>query len=147
MDQAAGRPRFPGAHLLLPCRHESAATVRKLLRRDLLRWGVAEEVADAVLLASSEAVSNAVVQDRGRQGVLVVHWNLDATGLFRLALQARSASAEPSRMALSRRAHPSAGSGRSLSMLQALMDRVVIDSCLSGTRILLEKLLDGAVAG
>jgi anti-sigma regulatory factor (Ser/Thr protein kinase) len=56
-----GRLGRPTAHLLLPCRSDSVPVVRALLHRDLERWGVPEEVADAILLASGEAVTNAVV--------------------------------------------------------------------------------------
>jgi anti-sigma regulatory factor (Ser/Thr protein kinase) len=48
---------------------------------------------------------------------------------------------------MSRRAHPSQNRGRGLFIMHALMDRVVVDSGLNGTRILLEKALEAPTAG
>jgi anti-sigma regulatory factor (Ser/Thr protein kinase) len=133
----------PTAHLLLPCRSDSVPTVRALLHRDLERWEVPEEVADAILLASGEAVTNAVVHGSwGQQdSVMVVRWAV-AAGLFSFSVQDRGPGFDHSRTAMSRRAHPSQNRGRGLFIMHALMDRVVVDSGLNGTRILLEKTLD-----
>ena len=54
---------------------------------------------------------------------------------------------DSSRAAMSRRAHPSQNRGRGLYIMHALMDRVVVDSGLNGTRILLEKALGAPPAG
>ncbi|HZD00839.1 MAG TPA: ATP-binding protein [Actinomycetes bacterium] len=138
----------PAAHLLLPCRNESVATVRALLHRDLDRWEVAEEVADAIQLAIAEAVTNAVMHRSWgqRESVLVVRWSL-VNGLFTFSVQDRGPVQDSSRTASSRRAHPSQNRGRGLYVMQAVMDRVVVDSGLNGTRILLEKSLDTPAAG
>jgi anti-sigma regulatory factor (Ser/Thr protein kinase) len=48
---------------------------------------------------------------------------------------------------MSRRAHPSQNRGRGLYIMHVLMDRVVVDSGLNGTRILLEKALEEPSAG
>ena len=77
MEEAThGRLGRPTAHLLLPCRSDSVPVVRALLSRDLERWDVPEEVADAILLASGEAVTNAVVHGSwGQQdSAMVVRW-------------------------------------------------------------------------
>jgi anti-sigma regulatory factor (Ser/Thr protein kinase) len=108
-------------------------TVRALLHRDLERWQVSEEIADAVQLAIAEAVTNAVVNGSWgqREPVLMVRWSL-VDGLFTFSVQDR---------------HPSQHRGRGLYVMQAVMDRVVVDSSLTGTRILLEKTLDAPAAG
>jgi anti-sigma regulatory factor (Ser/Thr protein kinase) len=138
----------PTAHLLLPCRSDSVLTVRALLSRDLERWEVAAEVADAILLASGEAVTNAVVHGAwGQQdSAMVIRWAM-AGGRFSFSVQDRGPGFDSSGTAMSRRAHPSQNRGRGLYIMHALMDRVVVDSGLSGTRILLEKALDAAPAG
>jgi serine/threonine-protein kinase RsbW len=148
-----GRLGRPTAHLLLPCRSDSIPTVRALLHRDLARWEVPEEVADAILLAAGEAVINAVVHGSwGQQdSVMVVRWAV-AGGRFSFSVQDRgpgfdSSRAASSRAAMSRRAHPSQNRGRGLYIMHALMDRVVVDSGLNGTRILLEKALHAPPAG
>jgi anti-sigma regulatory factor (Ser/Thr protein kinase) len=131
------------AHLLLPCRSEAVTTVRALLHRDLARWGVPEEVADGLLLATGEAVSHAVVHGSWgrRDAALVVRWSLSGER-FSFSVRDRGPAMDTSRAARSRRAHPSQNRGRSLFVMHALMDRVVVDVGLDGTRILLEKLLD-----
>lgn len=123
-------------------------TVRALLHRDLERWDVPEEVADAILLAAGEAVTNAVVHGAwGQQdSVMVVRWSM-AGGRFSFSVQDRGPGFESSRTAMSRRAHPSQNRGRGLFIMHALMDRVVVDSGLNGTRILLEKALGPPPAG
>jgi anti-sigma regulatory factor (Ser/Thr protein kinase) len=138
----------PTAHLLLPCRSDSVPTLRALLHRDLERWEVAEEVADAILLAAGEAVTNAVVHGSWgqRDSVMVVRWSV-AAGTFSFSVQDRGPGFDSSRAAMSRRAHPSQNRGRGLYLMHALMDRVVVDSGLSGTRILLEKALEEPPAG
>ena len=117
-------------------------TVRALLHRDLERWDVATEVADAILLAAGEAVTNAVVHGSwGQQdSVMVVRWAM-AGERFSFSVQDRGPGFDSSRTAMSRRAHPSQNRGRGLYIMHALMDRVVVDSGLYGTRILLEKAL------
>jgi anti-sigma regulatory factor (Ser/Thr protein kinase) len=131
------------AHLLLPCRSDSVPTVRALLHRDLERWRVPAEVADAILLATGEAVTNAVVHGSwGQQdSVMVLRWAV-RRGLFSFSVQDKGPGFDSSRTAMSRRAHPSQNRGRGLYIMHALMDRVVVDSGLNGTRILLEKALD-----
>jgi anti-sigma regulatory factor (Ser/Thr protein kinase) len=138
----------PTAHLLLPCRSDSVPTVRALLHRDLERWEVREDMADAVLLASGEAVTNAVVHGSwGQQdSVMVVRWSVTG-GVFSFSVQDRGPGFDHSRVAMSRRAHPSQNRGRGLYIMHALMDRVVVDSGLNGTRILLEKNLEPPSAG
>jgi anti-sigma regulatory factor (Ser/Thr protein kinase) len=135
-------------HLLLPCRSDSVPTLRALLHRDLERWAVAEEVADAILLATGEAVTNAVVHGSWgqRDSVMVVRWSVVA-GTFSFSVQDRGPGFDSSRAAMSRRAHPSQNRGRGLYIMHALMDRVVVDSGLSGTRIMLEKALEEPPAG
>jgi anti-sigma regulatory factor (Ser/Thr protein kinase) len=135
--------KHPTAHLLLPCRSESVPTVRALLQRDLKGWKVADEVADGILLATGEAVTNAVVHGSwGQQdSAMVVRWALAGTR-FSFSVQDRGPGFDSSRAAMSRRAHPSQNRGRGLYIMHALMDRVVVDSGLSGTRILLEKTLE-----
>jgi len=136
------------AHLLLPCRSAAVRTVRALLRRDLERWQVSEEVADSIQLAIAEAVTNAVVHGSWgqRESVLVVRWSL-VDGLFTFSVQDRGPALDNSRAAMSRRAHPSQNRGRGLYVMHAVMDRVVVDSGLNGTRILLEKAVDAPAAG
>lgn len=143
-----GRLGRPTAHLLLPCRSDSVPTVRALLHRDLERWDIPEEVADAVLLACGEAVTNAVVHGAwGQQdSVMVIRWAMTG-GKFSFSVTDRGPGFESSRTAMSRRAHPSQNRGRGLFIMHALMDRVVVDSGLSGTRIMLEKALDPPPAG
>jgi anti-sigma regulatory factor (Ser/Thr protein kinase) len=143
-----GRLGRPTAHLLLPCRSDSVPTVRALLLRDLEHWGVSTEVADAILLAAGEAVTNAAVHGSWgqRESVMVVRWGM-AGGRFSFSVQDRGPGFENSRAAMSRRAHPSQNRGRGLYIMHALMDRVVVDSGLNGTRILLEKALDVPPAG
>ena len=143
-----GRLGRPTAHLLLPCRSESVPTVRALLHRDLARWQVPEEIADAVLLACGEAVTNAVVHGSWdqRDSVMVIRWAL-AGGRFSFSVQDRGPGFGSSRMAMSRRAHPSQNRGRGLYIMHALMDRVMVESGLHGTRILLEKAMDAPAAG
>ncbi len=138
----------PTAHLLLPCRSDSVPTVRALLHRDLERWELPEEVADSILLAAGEAVTNAVVHGSWGQhdSVMVVRWAVVA-GLFSFSVQDRGPGFDHSRAAMSRRAHPSQNRGRGLFIMHALMDRVVVDSGLNGTRILLEKALEAPTAG
>ena len=138
----------PTAHLLLPCRSDSVPILRALLHRDLERWEVAAEVADAILLASGEAVTNAVVHGSwGQQdSVMVVRWSV-ADGVFTFSVQDRGPGFDSSRAAMSRRAHPSQNRGRGLYIMHVLMDRVVVDSGLNGTRILLEKALEEPSAG
>jgi anti-sigma regulatory factor (Ser/Thr protein kinase) len=138
----------PAAHLLLPCRSESVGAVRALLGRDLDRWGVAEEVADAIQLAIAEAVGNAVTHGSWgqRESALLVRWSL-VDSLFTFSVQDRGPALDSSRAAMSRRAHPSQYRGRGLYVMHAVMDRVVVDSGLNGTRILLEKSLDTPAAG
>ena len=147
-EPAAGGLKRPTAHLLLPCRSDSVPTVRALLGRDLERWGVSEEVADGILLATGEAVTNAVVHGTWGQhdSAMVVRWTLTG-GQFRFSVTDRGPGFDTSRVAMSRRAHPSQNRGRGLFIMHALMDRVVIDSGLSGTRIMLEKLLGPPEAG
>ena len=144
------RERFPVVRmdLLLPGRSDSVPVVRALLHRDLERWGVPEEVADAILLASGEAVTNAVVHGSWGQhdSAMVVRWAMTG-GRFSFSVQDRGPGFDSSRAAMSRRAHPSQNRGRGLYIMHALMDRVVVDSGLNGTRILLEKAMDAAPAG
>jgi len=123
-------------------------TLRALLHRDLERWEVAAEVADAILLATGEAVTNAVVHGSwGQQdSVMVVRWSV-VDGVFSFSVQDRGPGFDSSRTAMSRRAHPSQNRGRGLYIMHALMDRVVVDSGLSGTRIMLEKALEEPPAG
>jgi anti-sigma regulatory factor (Ser/Thr protein kinase) len=143
-----GRLGRPTAHLLLPCRSDSVPTVRALLSRELERWGVSAEVADAILLAVGEAVTNAVVHGSwGQQdSAMVVRWVM-AAGRFSFSVQDRGPGFDSSRAAMSRRAHPSQNRGRGLYIMHALMDRVVVDSGLNGTRILLEKAVGVPPAG
>jgi anti-sigma regulatory factor (Ser/Thr protein kinase) len=147
-EPTSAGPGRPTAHLLLPCRSDSVPTLRALLHRDLERWHVAEEVADAILLAAGEAVTNAVVHGSwGQQdSVMVVRWSV-AAGTFSFSVQDRGPGFDSSRAAMSRRAHPSQNRGRGLYIMHALMDRVVVDSGLSGTRIVLEKALEAPPAG
>jgi anti-sigma regulatory factor (Ser/Thr protein kinase) len=142
-DLTPAKLERPTAHLLLPCRSDSVPTLRALLHRDLERWAVAEEVADAILLAAGEAVTNAVVHGSwGQQdSVMVIRWAVTA-GRFSFSVQDRGPGFESSRTAMSRRAHPSQNRGRGLYIMHALMDRVVVDSGLNGTRILLEKAME-----
>ena len=143
-----GRLGRPTAHLLLPCHSDSVPTVRALLSRDLERWEVSAEVADAILLASGEAVTNAVVHGSwGQQdSVMVIRWSM-AGERFSFSVQDRGPGFDSSRASMSRRAHPSQNRGHGLYIMHALMDRVVVDSGLNGTRILLEKATDAAPAG
>ena len=143
-----GRLGRPTAHLLLPCRGDSVPVVRALLARELERWDVSAEVADAILLAAGEAVTNAVVHGSwGQQdSVMMVRWAMTG-GRFSFSVQDRGPGFDSSRAAMSRRAHPSQNRGRGLYIMHALMDRVVVDSGLNGTRILLEKALDAPPAG
>jgi anti-sigma regulatory factor (Ser/Thr protein kinase) len=147
-EATQGRLGRPTAHLLLPCRSDSVPVVRALLSRDLDRWDVPEDVADAILLASGEAVTNAVVHGAwGQQdSAMVIRWAM-ASGRFSFSVQDRGPGFDSSRTAMSRRAHPSQNRGRGLYIMHALMDRVVVDSGLNGTRILLEKAMDAAPAG
>jgi anti-sigma regulatory factor (Ser/Thr protein kinase) len=147
-EATQGRLGRPTAHLLLPCRSDSVPVVRALLSRDLDRWGVPEDVADAILLASGEAVTNAVVHGSwGQQdSAMVIRWAMTG-GRFSFSVQDRGPGFDSSRTAMSRRAHPSQNRGRGLYIMHALMDRVVVDSGLNGTRILLEKALDAPPAG
>jgi anti-sigma regulatory factor (Ser/Thr protein kinase) len=147
-EATSARLGRPTAHLLLPCRSDSVPTLRALLHRDLERWEVAAEVADAILLATGEAVTNAVVHGSwGQQdSVMVVRWSV-VDGLFTFSVQDRGPGFDSSRTAMSRRAHPSQNRGRGLYIMHVLMDRVVVDSGLNGTRILLEKALDEPSAG
>ena len=147
-EATQGRRGRPTAHLLLPCRSDSVPVVRALLSRDLDRWGVPEDVADAILLASGEAVTNAVVHGSwGQQdSAMVIRWAMTG-GRFSFSVQDRGPGFDSSRTAMSRRAHPSQNRGRGLYIMHALMDRVVVDSGLNGTRILLEKATDAAPAG
>ena len=147
-EATQGRLGRPTAHLLLPCRSDSVPVVRALLSRDLDRWDVPEDVADAILLASGEAVTNAVVHGAwGQQdSAMVIRWAM-AGGRFSFSVQDRGPGFDSSGTAMSRRAHPSQNRGRGLYIMHALMDRVVVDSGLSGTRILLEKALDAPPAG
>jgi anti-sigma regulatory factor (Ser/Thr protein kinase) len=142
-EPTSGSLGRPTAHLLLPCRSDSVPTVRALLHRDLERSRVPAEVADAILLASGEAVAKAVVHGSwGEQdSVIVVSWAM-VGGRFSFSVQDRGPGLDSSRAAMSRRAHPSQNRGRGLYVMHALMDRVVVDSGLNGTRILLEKALD-----
>jgi anti-sigma regulatory factor (Ser/Thr protein kinase) len=146
-EPTPARLERPTAHLLLPCRSDSVPTLRALLHRDLERWEVAAEVADAILLATGEAVTNAVVHGSwGQQdSVMVVRWSV-ADGVFSFSVQDRGPGFDSSRTAMSRRAHPSQNRGRGLYIMHALMDRVVVDSGLTGTRIMLEKALEGPAA-
>ena len=147
-EPTLARMKGPAAHLLLPCRSESVGTVRALLHRDLGRWAVAEEVADAIQLAIAEAVGNALMHGSWgqRESVLVVRWSL-VDGLFTFSVQDRGPMLDNSRAAMSRRAHPSQSRARGLYVMHAVMDRVVVDSGLNGTRILLEKALDTPAVG
>ena len=147
-EPTRGRLGRPTAHLLLPCRGDSVPTVRALLSRDLERWEVPAEVADAILLASGEAVTNAVVHGSwGQQdSVMVIRWSM-AGERFSFSVQDRGPGFESSRASMSRRAHPSQNRGRGLYIMHALMDRVVIDSGLNGTRIMLQKALGAPPAG
>jgi len=142
-EPTPAKAKHPTAHLLLPCRSDSVPTVRALLRRDLDQWGIADDVADGILLATGEAVTNAVVHGSwGQQdSAMVVRWAL-AGARFSFSVQDRGPGFDSSRAAMSRRAHPSQNRGRGLYIMHALMDRVVVDSGLSGTRIMLEKTLD-----
>jgi anti-sigma regulatory factor (Ser/Thr protein kinase) len=147
-EATSARLGRPTAHLLLPCRSDSVPTLRALLHRDLERWEVAAEVADAILLATGEAVTNAVVHGSwGQQdSVVVVRWSV-VDGVFTFSVQDRGPGFDSSGTAMSRRAHPSQNRGRGLYIMHVLMDRVVVDSGLNGTRILLEKALDEPSAG
>jgi anti-sigma regulatory factor (Ser/Thr protein kinase) len=149
VQEPTAKLKHPTAHLLLPCRSDSVPTVRALLARDLGRWGVPEQVADSVLLASSEAVTNAVVHGSWgeRESVMVIRWTLSDGVLFTFQVQDRGPGFDNSREAIARRAHPSQNRGRGLYIMHALMDRVVVESGFNGTRILLEKLLDVPTAG
>jgi len=149
VQEPTARLKHPTAHLLLPCRSDSVPTVRALLARDLDRWGIAEDVADSILLAASEAVTNAVVHGSWgqRESVMVIRWALSEAVLFTFQVQDRGPGFDNSQAAISRRAHPSQNRGRGLYIMHALMDRVVVESGLNGTRILLEKLLDVPTAG
>jgi anti-sigma regulatory factor (Ser/Thr protein kinase) len=137
----------PTAHLLLPCRSESVPTVRALLSRDLKRWGVPEDVADGILLATGEAVTNAVVHGSWgkHDSAMVVRWSLVGR-MFTFSVLDRGPGFDGSGAAMSRRVHPSQNRGRGLYIMHVLMDRVVVDSGLSGTRILLEKQIDTSPA-
>jgi serine/threonine-protein kinase RsbW len=145
-EPTPARLERPTAHLLLPCRSDSVPTLRALLHRDLERWEVAAEVADAILLATGEAVTNAVVHGSwGQQdSVMVVRWSV-VDGVFSFSVQDKGPGFDSSRTAMSRRAHPSQNRGRGLYIMHVLMDRVVVDSGLSGTHIMLEKALEGPV--
>jgi anti-sigma regulatory factor (Ser/Thr protein kinase) len=147
-EPTRGRLGRPTAHLLLPCHSDSVPTVRALLSRDLERWEVSAEVTDAILLASGEAVTNAVVHGSwGQQdSVMVIRWSM-AGERFSFSVQDRGPGFDSSRASISRRAHPSQNRGRGLYIMHALMDRVVFDSGLNGTRILLEKALGAPPAG
>ena len=149
MEEARhGRLGRPTAYLLLPCRSDSVPMVRALLQRDLERWEVPEAEADAILLAAGEAVTNAVVHGSwGQQdSVMVIRWSMTG-GRFSFSVQDKGPGFESARASMSRRAHPSQNRGRGLYIMHALMDRVVVDSGLNGTRILLEKALDAPPAG
>jgi len=76
---------------------------------------------------------------------MVIRWAMTG-GKFSFSVQDRGPGFESSRSAMSRRAHPSQNRGRGLYIMHALMDRVVVDSGLNGTRILLEKALDAPPA-
>jgi anti-sigma regulatory factor (Ser/Thr protein kinase) len=142
-EATPARLERPTAHLLLPCRSDSVPTLRALLHRDLERWEIPAEVADAILLATGEAVTNAVVHGSwGQQdSVMVVRWSV-VDGVFSFSVQDRGPGFDGSGTAMSRRAHPSQNRGRGLYIMHALMDRVVVDSGLGGTRIMLEKALE-----
>ncbi len=129
MQEPTARLKHPTAHLLLPCRSDAVPTVRALLARDLKRWAIAEDVWGK------------------REAVMVIRWALSDGLLFTFQVQDRGPGFDNSRAAISRRAHPSQNRGRGLYIMHALMDRVVVDSSLTGTRILLEKLLDTPAAG
>jgi anti-sigma regulatory factor (Ser/Thr protein kinase) len=146
-EATPARLERPTAHLLLPCRSDSVPTLRALLHRDLERWEIPAEVADAILLATGEAVTNAVVHGSwGQQdSVMVVRWSV-VDGVFSFSVQDRGPGFDSSRTAMSRRAHPSQNRGRGLYIMHALMDRVVVDSGLGGTRIMLEKALEAPSA-
>jgi hypothetical protein len=123
----------PTAHLLLPCRSESVPTVRALLSRDLKRWEVPEDDAD-------------VHGSWGKHdSAMVVRWSLVGR-MFTFSVLDRGPGFDGSGAAMSRRVHPSQNRGRGLYIMHVLMDRVVVDSGLSGTRILLEKQIDASPA-
>jgi anti-sigma regulatory factor (Ser/Thr protein kinase) len=72
---------------------------------------------------------------------MVVRWSV-VDGVFSFSVQDRGPGFDSSRTAMARRAHPSQNRGRGLYIMHAVMDRVVVDSGLSGTRIMLEKALE-----
>ncbi|MET7974246.1 ATP-binding protein [Streptomyces mirabilis] len=57
---AARRPQAPGGAWPLAHRPEAAGEARKITKRVLTRWRIADETADSVLLTVSELVTNAV---------------------------------------------------------------------------------------
>jgi anti-sigma regulatory factor (Ser/Thr protein kinase) len=62
--RAAGRPPGSVGAWLLVHRPEAAAEARRITRRVLARWKVTEDAADAIVLAVSELVTNAVEHAR-----------------------------------------------------------------------------------
>jgi anti-sigma regulatory factor (Ser/Thr protein kinase) len=77
---------------------------------------------------------------------MVIRWSM-AGDRFSFSVQDRGPGFDSSRASMSRRAHPSQNRGRGLYTMHALMDRVVVDSGLNGTRIMLEKALGAPPAG
>jgi Histidine kinase-like ATPase domain len=148
------------SHVLVPCRSSSTEVVRRLLARDLAGWNVDEAVADGLLLAAAEAILNAAaVHDAQalQQCMLIVTWTLGETQTgagaprvveslggsrlsFRLSVQERGTPETASR-ARSMRAHPALSATRGRCVMDALMDRVVVNDGRLGTNILLEKAL------
>ncbi|MFK0025043.1 ATP-binding protein [Streptomyces sp. NPDC090798] len=57
---AARRPQASGGAWLLAHRPEAASEARRITKRVLTQWSVADETADSVLLTVSELVTNAV---------------------------------------------------------------------------------------
>jgi serine/threonine-protein kinase RsbW len=98
----------------------------------------------AVALAVTEAVTNAVVHGSWgkHDSAMVVRWSLQDR-VFGFSVLDRGPGFDGSGAAMSRRVHPSQNRGRGLYIMHVLMDRVVVDSGLSGTRIVLEKHIDG----
>jgi anti-sigma regulatory factor (Ser/Thr protein kinase) len=121
----------PGFEIELPSSPETLGTLRARLRAWLSRAGVDEEAAGEIVLAASEAVTNAIEHAYHGRGPGVV-------GV--------AAQREDDRLTLEitdrgrwRKAEPSDERGRGVLLMHGLMDRVEIDTGEVGTRIVLER--------
>lgn len=124
----------------LQVRHEpaSAAVVRRHIREDLDRQGVASDSTDMVLLVATELVGNAVRHSApARDGMLNVQWDLDGDCF---TVQVSDSSAQ-----LPQRRRPSVDQpdGRGLGIIEAVAEAwgasAVADGKQVWARVLIER--------